>query len=123
MARKTKAEQAAEREEALALQEAHDFAAFPSRLMAALEEATQKNNFELTVKNNVFVLVDRDRPRDTPFTMTMTHTKTSQWALEALESTLEEMEMDRAHARAQAAVRAAALAKLTKEERELLNLL
>ena len=123
MARKTKAEQAAEREEALALQEAHDFAAFPSRLMAALEEATQKNNFELTVKNNVFVLVDRDRPRDNPFTLTMTHTKTSQWSLEALESTLEEMEMERAHARAQAAVRAAALAKLTKEERELLNLL
>ena len=123
MARKTKAELTAERQEARALREAEEFAAFPSRLMAALEEATQKNNFELTVKNNVFVLVDRDRPRDNPFTMTMTHTKTSQWALEALESTLEEMEMDRAHARAQAAVRAAALAKLTKEERELLNLL
>lgn len=122
MARKTKAEQAAEREEALALQEAHDFAAFPSRLMAALEEATQRNNFELTVKNSVFVLVDRDRPRDTPFTMTMTHTNTSQWSLEALESTLEEMEMERAHTRARAAVRAAALAKLTKEERELLDL-
>ena len=123
MARKTKAELAAERDVALALREAEEFAAFPSRLMAALEEATQKNNFELTVKNNVFVLVDRDRPRDNPFTLTMTHTKTSQWALEALESTLEEMEMERAHARAQAAVRAAALNKLTKEERELLNLL
>ena len=122
MARKTKAELAAEREEALALREAEEFAQFPSRLMAALEEATQKNNFELTVKNNVFVLVDRDRPRDNPFTLTMTHTKTSQWSLEALESTLEEMEMERAHARAQAAVRAAALAKLTKEERELLDL-
>ena len=90
--------------------------------MAALEEATQKNNFELVVRNSQFVLVDLDRPRDTPFTLTMTHTKTSQWALEALERTLEEWEMDRAHARAQAAVRAAALAKLTKEERELLGL-
>lgn len=122
MARKTKAELTAEREEARALREAEEFAQFPSRLMAALEEATQKNNFELTVKNSAFVLMDRDRPRDTPFTMTMTHTKTSQWALEALESTLEEMEMDRAHARAQAVVRAAALAKLTQEERELLEL-
>ena len=122
MARKTKAEQAAEREEALALQEAHDFAQFPSRLMAALEEATQKNNFELVVRNSQFVLVDLDRPRNTPFTLTMTHTRTAQWALEALERTLEEMEFDRAHARAQAAVRAAALAKLTKEERELLGL-
>ena len=122
MARKTKAELAAEREEARAAQEAHDFAQYPSRLMKALEEATQRNNFELTVKNSVFVLVDRDRPRDTPFTMTMTHTMTSQWSLEALESTLEEMEMERAHARAQAAVRAAALNKLTKEEKELLGL-
>ena len=123
MARKTKAEQAAEREEALALREAEEFAQFPSRLMAALEEATQKNNFELTVKNSAFVLMDRDRPRDTPFTLTMTHTKTSQWQLVSLEDTLEELEMNRAHARAQAAVRAAALAKLTQEERELLNLL
>ena len=122
MARKTKAELTAERQEARALREAEEFAQFPSRLMAALEDATQKNNFELTVKNSAFVLMDRDRPRDTPFTMTMTHTKTSQWALEALESTLEEMEMDRAHARAQAAVRAAALNKLTKEEKELLGL-
>ena len=122
MARKTKAEQAAEREEARALQEAHDFAAYPSRVMAALEEATQKNNFELTVRNKLFVLLDRDRPRDTPFNMTMTHTPTSQWALEALESTLEELEMERAHARAQAVVRELALAKLTKEERELLGL-
>jgi hypothetical protein len=122
MARKTKAEQEAERQEARALQEAQDFAAYPSRVMAALEEATQKNNFELTVRNSRFVLLDRDRPRDTPFTLTMTHTDTSQWALEALERTLEELEMDRAHARAQAAVRAAALAKLTEEERELLGL-
>jgi len=97
-------------------------AAYPSRVMAALELATQNHNFELTVRNRMFVLVDRDRPRDTPFNMTMTHTPTSQWALEALERTLEELEMERAHALAQAAVRAAALAKLTKEERELLDL-
>ena len=122
MARKTKAELAAEREEALALQEAHDFAAYPSRLMAALEEATQKNNFELVVRNSQFVLVDLDRPRDTPFTLTMTHTKTSQWALEALERTLEEMAEERAEAARKRDVRATALAKLTAEERELLDL-
>ena len=122
MARKTKAEQAAEREEARALQEAHDFAAYPSRVMASLEEATQKNNFELTVRNSVFVLLDRDRPRDTPFNMTMTHTRTSQWALEALERTLEEMAEDRAEAARKRDVRATALSKLTAEERELLDL-
>ena len=122
MARKTKAELAAEREEALALQEAHDFAAYPSRLMAALEEATQKNNFELVVRNSQFVLVDLDRPRDTPFTLTMTHTKTSQWALEALECVMEEWEMDRAEEKRKQTVRATALAKLTAEERELLDL-
>ena len=122
MARKTRAEQEAERQEAQALQEAHDFAAYPSRLMKALEEATQKNNFDLTVRNSQFVLQDRDRPRDTPFTMTMTHTKTSQWALEALERTLEEMAEERAEAERKRTVRATALAKLTQEERELLDL-
>ena len=122
MARKTKAEQAAEREEALALREAEEFAQYPSRLMKAMEEATQKSNFELTVKNSVFVLVDRDRPRDNPFTLPMTHTKTAQWALEALERTLEEMAEDRAEAARRRDVRATALAKLTAEERELLDL-
>ena len=122
MARKTRAEQEAERQEMQALQEAHDFAAYPSRLMKALEEATQKNNFDLTVRNSQFVLQDRDRPRDTPFTMTMTHTKTSQWALEALERTLEEMAEERAEAERKRTVRATALAKLTQEERELLDL-
>jgi phage major head subunit gpT-like protein len=122
MARLTKAEQEAHRQEMQALQEAHDFAAYPSRLMKALEEATQKNNFELTVRNSVFVLVDRDRPRDTPFSLLMTHTQTSQWALEALERTLEEMAEARAEAERKRTVRATALAKLTQEERELLDL-
>lgn len=122
MARKTKAELAAEREEALALREAEEFEQYPSRLMAALEEATQKNNFELVVRNSQFVLVDLDRPRDTPFTLTRTHTKTSQWALEGLECVMEEKAEERAEAERKRTVRATALAKLTAEERELLDL-
>ena len=122
MARKTKAEMALLVANARAMQEAEEFAQFPSRSMKAMEEATQKNNFELTVKNSVFVLVDRDRPRDTPFTLPMTHTRTAQWALEALERTLEEMAEDRAEAARKRDVRATALAKLTAEERELLEL-
>ena len=122
MARKTKAELAAELDVALALREADEFAQYPSRLMAALEEATQKNNFELVVRNSQFVLVDLDRPRDTPFTLTMTHTKTSQWALEGLECVMEEMAEERAEAARKRDVRATALAKLTAEERELLDL-
>lgn len=120
MARKTR-EQLVE-EQALALQEAEEFAQYPSRVMKAMEEATQKSNFELTVKNSEFVLVDRDRPRDNPFTLLMTHTRTAQWALEALERTLEEMAEDRAEAARRRDVRATALAKLTAEERELLDL-
>ena len=122
MARLTKAEREAHNQQMQALQEAEEFAQFPSRLMKALEEATQKNNFELEVRNSQFVLVDRDRPRDDPFTLTMTHTKTSQWALEALERTLEEMAEERAEAERKRTVRATALAKLTQEERELLGL-
>ena len=122
MARKTKAELVAEREEAQAAQEAHDFAAFPSRLMKALEEATQKNNFELTVRNNEFVLFNRDRPRDAVLNFTLTHNSNSQAALETLEWDLHSLAEEQAEVERRRLARAAALAKLTKEERELLDL-
>ena len=122
MARKTKAELAAEREEAQALQEAHEFAAYPSRLMKALEEATTQSNYELEVRDSQFKLMDRDVRRPEAVLLTMTHTRDSQRALDNLEWDLRLKADERAHARAQAAVRAAALNKLTAEEKELLGL-
>ena len=62
MARKTKAELQAEREAALEAEFQREKAEYPQRLMAALEEAVNLNNYELTVVAGVFVLrswVDR----------------------------------------------------------------
>lgn len=122
MARKTKAELAAEREEARALQEAHEFAQYPTRLMAALELATKKFNYELEVENSLFTLNNRDRPRDAVLNFTMTHTPDSQLVLEMLEWDLQLLAEEQAERERVHLARAAALAKLTKEERELLDL-
>ena len=122
MVRKTKAEREAEREEARAAQEAHDFAQYPSRLMAALELATKKFNYELEVENSLFTLKNRDRPRDAMLNFTLTHTPDSQAALETLEWDLHFLAEEQAERERVRLARAAALAKLTKEERELLNL-
>ena len=121
MARKTKAELEAEREEQRALVAELEFAQYPTRLMAALELATRTNNYELLVENGMFALKIRDYPRDPALYFTMTHTPDSQTALDSLEWELKTMahgaELER-----QRLAREAALAKLTKEERKLLNL-
>lgn len=122
MARKTKAELVAEREEALAIYHANEFAAYPSLLMRVLEEATQKANYELTVENSQFNLRDRDERRAEPVLLTMQHTRESQDVLDSLVWTLEAKADRRAEELRRYEVKQAALAKLTKEERELLNL-
>ena len=122
MARKTKAELEAEREERRAAQEAHDFAQYPNRLMAALELATRTNNYELLVENGMFALKIRDYPRDPALYFTMTHTPNSQVNLDSLEWELEAMAKQQAELERQRLAREAALAKLTQEERELLGL-
>ena len=121
MARKTKAEQAAEREEARAAQEAHDFAQYPTRLMAALELATTLN-FELEVRNSRFEVRDRDTNQHEPFVLTFKHDQDSQNALESLEYDLKDKEAAEAEATRRYELKKAALAKLTPEEKELLNL-
>jgi hypothetical protein len=121
MARKTKAELEAEREEAKALAEAHEFAQYPTRLMAALELAL-KNNFDLDVSNSKFVVRDRDSRNSETFTLTLFHNSQSQWVLENLEYTLQEKEELYAERERQYARKLVALAKLTPEEKELLDL-
>jgi len=122
MARKTKAELQAEREEAQALQEAHEFAAYPSRLMAALEEATTQSNYELEVRNNQFTLRDRDSRRPETVFLTLTHTRDSREALDNLEWNLRGKAEEREEAERRRQARETALAKLTAEERKLLGL-
>ena len=123
MARKTKAELAAEQAAFMADRRVVMVQEYPARLMSALEKATKKLNYELTVNNQLmFVLYDRDASAFFKPSLTPVYTDQSQYALEDLESELEfkAQEQDKAEARYRA--RSAALNKLTKEELELLNL-
>ena len=122
MARKTMKQMAEEAALEREVQNAHEFAQYPSRLMAALELATRTNNYELSVENGMFALKIRDYPLDPVLYFTMTHTPDSQLDLDSLEWELKAMAEQQAELERQRLAREAALAKLTKEERELLNL-
>lgn len=123
MARKTKAELNAEREAALAAERALEMESYPSRLMRALEEATQKNNYELTVKDGYFTLQDRDSSDyDYPLKLSYSWTSNSFFALEDLESDLRGKEAERAESLRLSELRRAAFAKLSKEEQTALGL-
>lgn len=122
MPRKTKAELMAEREAARAAEILAQAEAYPAKLMAVLEEATNLGNYELTVKNGVFALRDRDDRYGSVLSLTAGYTQNSQATLENLEWELKIKAEERAEAERRYAVKQAALAKLSKEERELLGL-
>ena len=121
MARKTKAELAAEREAFEAARRLADAEAYPNKLMAALEAATTLNNYELEVRNGMFSLRDRDS-RDSTLSLTMNYTENSFNALESLEWDLNEKAEERAESERLSAVRRAAFAKLSEEEKTVLGL-
>lgn len=123
MAQMSKSQQAAwarQQEAALALAKVQ-VEQYPTRLMAALERATTLN-FELEVRNSQFNLRDRDTNRHEPFILTFTHNRESQNELESLEYDLKDKEEAEAEATRRYELKKAALAKLTPEEKELLNL-
>ena len=123
MAQMSKSQQATwarQQETALALAKAQ-FEQYPTRLMAALELATTLN-FELEVRNSRFKVRDRDNYSHEPFVLTFTHDQDSQNALESLEYDLKDKEAAEAEATRRYELKKAALAKLTPEEKEVLNL-
>ena len=126
MARRTAAERRAEAERMRELSEqarvARETAEYPAKLMAALEEATNLNNYELTVKNGMFSLRDRDASTDLTLSLTAAYTENSYNALENLEWDLREKAQEREQALRRYTMKQTALAKLSKEERELLGL-
>ena len=121
MARKTKAEQQAEREALVAARMLANAEAYPNKLMAALEEATTKNNYELEVRNGMFSLRDRDS-RDSTLSLTMSYTENSFNALESLEWDLNEKAEERAESERLSALRRQAFLKLSEEEKNALGL-
>lgn len=122
MARKTKAELVAEQEAERVRRALAERDAYPVRLLEALEEATTKNNYELTVVNSMFALRDRDSRDALTLSLTMAYTANSQDALENLEWDLQSKAEERAERERRSQAKQAALAKLTPEEKELLNL-
>jgi len=118
MARKTKAEKLVELQNAEAYREAEAEATYLPRLMTALAQATT-HNFELTVEDNLFVVHDSNSR--VTFAMSPTYTREA-WELDSLESYLTEKAAARVESERKYLVKQTALAKLTAEERELLNL-
>ena len=120
MARETRA-QRLEREAAeRAAYEAVAAATYPERLMEMLERAT-KVNFELNVREGKFVLENRNARREPVVVLTPTYSAEGQEALHELEWCVEMKEEEEREAARKESVRQAALAKLSREEREMLG--
>lgn len=117
----TRAERLARMAAEQAAYEAEQTQTYPARLMAMLERA-QKVNFELTVKDANFLLVDRDDRRDRTVVLTLTYDRENQEALHELDWRVDIKEEAAREAERKANLRATALNKLSKEEREALGL-
>ena len=109
--------EAAEAARLLALAES-----YPARLMELPERATRFENFELTVRDGMFRVEDRDDRRADAYMLSYSFTKHADSTLDSLEWDVKEKEERRAEAERRAMLRSAALNKLSEEEREVLGL-
>lgn len=121
MARETRAQrearEAAERAQRVEVAKS----TYVERMMAVLARAT-KQNFEMAVYSDKFVLVDRDAPRDATFYVNPVYNETADYDLSELEMAVEWKEEAVAEAERLRNLRQTALSKLTNEERQALNL-
>ena len=120
MARETREQRearwAAEREE----QRKANSSAYLPRLMVLLEAASSES-FELRVENARFVLLDFSNS-NAKFSFASAYNEDDWFELDRFEQELEYRKREREEQARRVAVKQAALAKLTKEERELLGL-
>ena len=121
MPRETKQERLAREQLERQMQQAAEASEYPMKLMEVLERAV-KANFELTVKDQLFVVRDRDESWNEPVTLSLTYSTVDRDNLEQLERDVAYKEAEAAEESRKFAVRSAALAKLNQEERELLGL-
>lgn len=122
MARETKAERQAREAAEAALLDQRQSEQYLPLLMTALEQATRKFNYELEVRNGMFWLRDRDDRDDVAMQLSPTYNLMTWDALDSLEFELSIKAAERAEEERKYAVKKAALAKLTQEEKDLLNL-
>jgi hypothetical protein len=128
MTRKTKAEKDAEAQAARDAYLESQRQAYPTRLMAALQAATSQPEFDLTVRDGVFVLRNRNQydTRSEYTNLALTWDEDSQYELEELEMALDRAARERDEAKRKAELRANAQRKaqelFSAEEREALGL-
>lgn len=122
MAKETKAQRLAREAKALQERTAEQVEQYLPKLMSALEEATTKSNYELEVRNNLFSLRDRDSRYSNLVTLSAVYSQSNWDKLDNLVWDLQFKSEARAEQERKQAMKQAALAKLTKEEKELLNL-
>ena len=125
MARETVAQRNARLEQMREEKLAREVAEYPARLMAVLTRATNAY-FELSVNDNKFLVLDRNKYEPQVHTLAYAHSPNSQEQLEELEYVLDRHERELAEAKRLREVKENALRKvnemLTEEERQLLNL-
>lgn len=121
MARETKSERLARELASRQAREAELAATYPERLMAMLERATNAN-WELSVKENTFILNDRDESWAPVFELTLVYSQTNQDTLNELDWRVDVKEAEIREAARRYQVKQTALSKLTKEEKDLLGL-
>lgn len=121
MPRKTKQEKFREWEEMRLAQIEQDKAAYFPSLMNALEESSKSSDFDITVKDSKFVVSDRNDSRE-QYILSPEYSEKDFQVLLDLETTLFTLKAKREAAERRWALRVQALGKLTKEEREVLDL-
>ena len=121
MPRETKAQREAREAEEQRLAREEEVLTYPQRLMLVLGRAC-KVNFNLEVYNERFVLYDRDQRNPTQFALNVVHTDASEYALQQLSWEVDFKFKEEEEANRKLLAKHAALAKLSKEERELLGL-
>lgn len=120
MPRKTKQEKFREWEEMRLAQFEQDKVAYFPSLMQALEKSAEEN-FALSVKNSKFVVYDRNDPRD-EYTLSSEYSEKDFQVLLDFEAAVYSRQVARQEADRKWMLRTQALSKLTKEEREVLDL-
>ena len=94
---------------------------YTQRLMVVLERSS-KENFELDVKNGMFVVEDRDHRRVDAFNLSVEYSTDADEKLQDLEWAVERKEEERAESDRLTALRRQAFLKLTEEEQQALGL-
>jgi hypothetical protein len=118
MPKLTQAQKQAQNAVEKAAQEAALSVLYPEQLMAILERAS-KLGFEIKVRDNTFVVTDNDFFK---YFVTLAYTAKSQQELYHLQYEVEDAEEAEAERIRRGQLRQAALAKLSKEELEVLGL-